>query len=104
MGLDTYAAKHEGTWTDEDKQAFLSRDIKLCGGMFSGNGQGSLRGKMYSKLVECTTGVSLYEEYIEPEIVKDMVWNIGLAIEDLTELKKFFEACAERNMGVGGWW
>ena len=68
MGLDTYAYNPKG---EIDKEKF-SHITHLVGGMFSGNGEGSFRGKVYDRLVEEVTGESLYQAEIEPEVVKEM--------------------------------
>lgn len=48
-------------------------EINLIGGMMSGNGaNGSFRGKCYSDMVEHITGISLYEDCIDPLTVKKM--------------------------------
>ena len=114
MGLDTYARKEVICECGEGKvkklppdaaTAFEGAGIKLCGGMLSSTGDGgSFRGKVYSKLVEAATGVSLYEEWIEPETVKEMSEAIHNAAIDLRELDKFFTICAEYELGLEGWW
>ena len=57
MGLDSFW-RHpiEGTPDLE-----FNPPLTLCGGMLSGNGQGSFRGKVYEDVIKSITGVSLYQ-------------------------------------------
>ncbi len=130
MGLDNYAARHpEGGLTEEDRQAFEEAGIDLCGGLESG-GIVSFRGKMYARLVEHVTGVSLYQEWIPPKVVRRMAKALNrYTAEELAEiwdevdplpdslgpdachsdretgdLQRFFAICAERGLGLIGWW
>ena len=120
MGLDTYASRspddlvlHTG-----DNQAFEEAQIELCGGIFSGEG-GSFRGKVYSTLILEITGVSLYQEWIPPETVKEMYRALaGCDPEsavtesdsldrnpgEIIELRKFFKVCADRGLGLINSW
>ena len=130
MGLDVYAARSpEVGLTEEDKLTFDEAGISLCGGLFSGD-PGSFRGKVYDTLLLDITCVNLYRPWIPPEIVRAMyaaLLNCGPAallesykeiyadldqdyrgdsLEDLTEkimeLRKFFQVCAERGLGLIG--
>lgn len=125
MGLDNYAARHpKGGLTKEDKQAFYDAGIDLCGSLESG-GTLSFRGKWYDPLVSHVTGVSLYQEWIPPETVKEMakalnrytaeelaeIWDQVVPLEDAfhsdnetANLQRFFAICAERGLGLIGWW
>lgn len=127
MGLDNYAARHpEGGLTEEDKQAFRDAGIDLCGGMHS-DGMISFRGKWYDPLVAHVTGVSLYQEWIPPETVREMsaalnrysarrlariwdkVWPMRWedshhSEREVADLQRFFAICAERGLGLIGWW
>jgi len=124
MGLDTYARRSpEEELTDEDARAFDEAGIELCGGVFSGCG-GSFRGKVYDDLILEITGCSLYQEWIPPEKVQEMYralegcqpeqvlreaeaegrfWHEHTTGEIL-ELRAFFRVCAERGLGLAGWW
>jgi hypothetical protein len=105
MGLDTYARDVNGNLPEDAAAEFARSGIKLCGGMFSSNGEGgSFRGKVYSSLVEAATGVSLYQESIDSETVEDMNHNIKLALQDLKELQKFFQVCVDYDLELKGWW
>jgi hypothetical protein len=70
MGLDNYWKK------SKEEAGTIEGDFKICCGVFSGSGNESFRGKVYHRLVEDITGVSLYGDpetcEIPSEIVKDM--------------------------------
>lgn len=116
MGLDTYATRNRAELTDEDIAAFGAADINLIGGLLSGNGNdGSFRGKVYSWLIEEITGETLYQEWIAPDVVAQMADALGnydvdssdLESEDaesLVNLCRFFRVCADRGLGLHGWW
>jgi hypothetical protein len=104
--------------TEEDEAAFEAAEPNLCGGMLSGC-RDSFRGKVYFDLVEAITGESLYERFIPPERVKAMYealrdcdpseigycdFRFGDPEEQIAELRTFFKVCAERNLGIVGWW
>jgi hypothetical protein len=121
VGLDTYAARTQrGSLTRADLEAFEEAEIELCGGIHSG-GWDSFRGKVYDPVVEHVTGVSLYADWIPPETVRRMarafercdpervareteqlVYQASPA--EIVGLRKFFEICAERGLGLVGWW
>jgi hypothetical protein len=122
MGLDNYPARdHQGTLLPEDKEAFREAGIRLCGGLFS-DGTTSFRGKVYNDLVEQVTGVSLYREWIPPETVREMAAALSLRspeelarilmgeghteehVREMKDLQRFFQICAERGLGLIGWW
>ena len=70
MGLDNYWMK------DKNVPGVIEGDFKVCGGMLSGNGNDSFRGKVYSRFVQDVTGVSLYGDVdtllIDSDTVKEM--------------------------------
>lgn len=120
MGLDVYASNtpDEIALTPEQAQAFEDADISLCGGIFSGSG-GSFRGKVYVDLVLEITGESLLQDWIPPETVREMyaallACDAKDAVEDgdlerntpqdVVELRRFFEVCADHGLGLIGWW
>ncbi len=130
MGLDTYAVTgiKDGGYDVVSPDGF--EGISLCGGMMSGQGDGSFRGKVYANVVEEITGVSLYQEYIDPATVAKMyeafkkflkmdcsktteqryidvmeeltMWE--LEVSDVVELTKFFKVCVDKGYGLHGWW
>lgn len=121
MGLDTYAAPSPGGELDEDdKSAFVTAQVQLCGGFHSGDG-GSFRGKVYADVVERVTGVSLYQEWIPPETVRAMAAcftrsdpdslaremtdeSNAVTANEIRSLGNFFGVCADRGLGLVGWW
>jgi hypothetical protein len=54
MGLDNIWKKNK------DENGVIEGEFKICGGVFSGHGNYSFRGKVYERFVEDVTGVSLY--------------------------------------------
>ena len=70
MGLDNYWMK------SKEERGNIEGEFQICGGMFSGSGNNSFRGKVYHRLVEDITGVSLYGDRetneIPIETVKEM--------------------------------
>lgn len=123
MGLDVYAVRSpEIGLSEDDEQAFEEAGIDLCGGIYSG-GPGSFRGKVYDMLILDFTGVSLYQEWIAPETVREMAESLqrvdpGTFEKELAgnysrevysaysieNLRKFFDVCAKRGLGLTGSW
>jgi len=123
MGLDTYAARLRGGnvffLSDDDKNAFAKAGLNhLCYGIFSA-APWAFRGKVYNALVVEVTGVSLYQEYIQPCTVVEMAEKLGQldakrtadlsdrysrSVDEIRDLIKFFAICAERGLGLVGWW
>ena len=117
------AARTPNPWglTDDDVAAFNAAAPDLCGGMYSG-GDGSFRGKVYVELVRMVTGVSLNQEWIPPETVRFMADAFedtdpeqttarfeeerrygDCSPEDIRQLGAFFRVCADRGLGLVGW-
>ena len=127
MGLDNF-------WILPKKQKNdLTFDPPLClvGGMFSGFGQGSFRGKVYSDIIEAITGEGLYQETIPNRTIKKMAaslrdfradekffeyyhhWQIGEGNEaeayseflyEIDDLRRMFAAYAACGASLSGWW
>ena len=121
MGLETFASRSPDDieLSPEDSQAFLDPDIHLAGGIFSRGNVGSFRGKIYQVIIKEITGASLLQDWIPPETVREMsqaladcdpqaaidesdTWD--RTIVDILELRKFFQVCAARNLGLINWW
>ena len=125
MGLDTYASRSPGDieLTDQDRRAFEAAGVDLCGGIYSGN-DGSFRGEVYWSVVLEVTGVSLTNEWLAPEIVREMAEKLNAIapetlaetndslqveshgktnVEETASLQCFFALCANRNLGLIGW-
>ncbi len=124
MGLDSYASRSPNRLelTAEDQHAFAQSGIELCGGMWSGVGDASsFRGKVYVDVVDRVAGASLLEAWTPPEGLSD----IAAAFErcdparvarestgdrypvsevEVLALGRFFRLCAERGLGLIGWW
>lgn len=114
MGLDNFAARGpDEELTEEDMEAFGQADINLCGGVLSGPPD-SFRGKVYDDLIRDITRESLYQEWIPPERVKKMYQALmkcdpkevaeGDDKTAIINFRKFFKVCADRNLGLMGWW
>ena len=121
MGLDTYAERVQGALTREDRSVCEALDLKLCEWI----GDGSFHGKVHDEVASAVTGVSLYQEWIAPDEVLSLaraldahsaedlarLWD-GLGVpsgpthssQETTELKRFFRVCADRGLGLIGWW
>ena len=76
-------------------------------------------GKIYKILIQEITGVSLYQDWIPPETIREMSQALAdcdpqEAIEltdawerttyDVIELRKFFKVCADRGLGLINLW
>ena len=71
MGLDNFWMKNK------DEHGVIEGKFEICGGIFSGHGNDSFRGKVYNRFVEDVTGISLYgytpdTNEISNEVVRDM--------------------------------
>ena len=75
MGLDNFWKK------SKDEAGVIEGDFKVCGGMFSGSGNDSFRGKVYARLVEDITGVSLYGDPETFETQNDTVKQMADDLE-----------------------
>ena len=107
MGLDNYWMK------SKDEAGVIEGEFNICGGMFSDNGNDSFRGKVYHRLVEDITGISLYgytneSDEIPNEIVKDMaegleatewrdsyIQNYDIEEQEFKDLVKMFRLHAD---------
>jgi hypothetical protein len=116
MGLDSYAARApNGDLTAEDITAFEEADVQL------GQGTAGFRGKLYDELIYNVTGVSVYQGWLPPEVVRQMwvalercdpeevtkeieAYKESITPFDVAELRKFFRVCAEHNLGIRGSW
>jgi hypothetical protein len=98
MGLDTYAQREPDTeLPNEDRRAFEAAGIELCGGLMSGPPD-SFRGKVYAGLYEALVRC-------DPREFDDGHGHRFSDVEDaVTNLRKFFEVCVERGLGLFGWW
>ena len=102
MGLDNYWMKNK------EEAGHIDGDFKICGGMLSGNGNDSFRGKVYFRFIEDVCNENLYDEMIPNETVKQMAddleateWrdsyieNYDIEEEEFKDLVKMFRLHAD---------
>lgn len=132
MGLDNMAAIRNIVSSDDISTKYeyltMSRDAFeevpncLVGGMLSGHGQGpSIRGKVYAEFVRHITGVDLYQEIIDENVVQHMATRLqgfidvdpnegrlrrtwGMSRDEALALAKWFSVVAQHKGVVLGWW
>ena len=75
MGLDNYWMK------SKEEAGNIEGNFKVCGGIFSENGNDSFRGKVYHRFVEDVTGVSLYGDPDTGEIPNETVMKMADDLE-----------------------
>jgi hypothetical protein len=115
MGLDNYWKK------SKEEAGTIEGDFKICCGIFSGSGNESFRGKVYHRLVEDITGVSLYGDpetcEIPNETVKQMandleetewrdsyIQNYDIEEEEFKDLVKMFKLHADAGHYLVAWY
>lgn len=121
MGLDTF---FRFITAPGETAPTIDLTVKhLCGGMFSGENDGSsFRGKVYSDIVEEATGGkhTLYEELTSPEIVCNIADALAIYLsknpdrkefgeyerprEEIMELQQVFHAYGNASAVMVGWW
>lgn len=111
MGLDSF-------WRDENNESGnINGEFRICGGMLSDHGNSSFRGKVYEQLIISVTGVSLYQELIPAETVKQMAESLenkkwdslfgfthDIDEQEYNDLVKMFVEHAKENHHLVGWW
>lgn len=120
MGLDTIAYKEfiDGEHIDADNEWFSGTE-ELCRGVVSEN-LAWIRGKVYAKIVEDLSGISLYSESLSNEMVHKIASSIENYLEDplkrsdlfrgnintkeLRLLGKWFRVAADKGCYLHGWW
>lgn len=105
MGLDSYWVKNGKPCPLESHPTF-NPPLRLCGGLMSGNGMESFRGKVYNDQVEAATGVSLYQELIPNYVVKEMADKLDVChfYDEMQDLKRMFRTYADAGFDLAGWW
>jgi len=116
MGLDNLWMK------SKDERGVVEGEFKICGGIFSGNGNDSFRGKVYNQFVEDVTGISLYgytpdTNEIPNETVKQMAddleateWrdsyieNYDIEEEEFKDLVRMFRLHADAGHYLLAWY
>jgi len=128
MGLDTYAVKKgqgEDKYIRLDDSLFEDIKYPLCGGMFSGQGNGSsFRGKVYDSFIKTISGVSLYQELMSSEDIEEIIRSLKIVLceninkniefiksadydistDEVYSLLKWFSVVHKNNGNVMGWW
>ena len=102
MGMDNYWMKNK------EELGEVEGEFKICGGMLSGNGNDSFRGKVYFRFIEDVCNENLYDEMIPNETVKQMAddleateWrdsqieNYDIEEEEFKDLVKMFRLHAD---------
>ena len=113
MGLDNI-------WIDEsNNHAYIDKPFNVCGGMCSGNGESSFRGKVYYDYVKDITGVSLYDDIIDNDRVMEMANDLRVSLdqfnddladtyrinrEDVENLVWMFEEHGNAGHRLVSWW
>ena len=116
MGLDNIWMK------SKDEHGVIEGEFKVCGGIFSGNGNDSFRGKVYNRFVEDVTGISLYgyppdTNEISNEVVRDMAegleateWrdsyieNYDIEEQEFKDLVRMFRLHADAGHYLIAWY
>ena len=75
MGLDNYWVKNK------EEAGVIEGEFKVCGGVFSDNGNDSFRGKVYYRFVEDVTNESLYGDPETGEIPNEAVKKMAADLE-----------------------
>jgi hypothetical protein len=75
MGLDNYWMKNK------EELGEVEGEFKICGGMLSGHGNDSFRGKVYHRFIEDVTNVSLYGDRETGEIPNETVKQMADDLE-----------------------
>lgn len=124
MGLDCFWMKKIVDESGEEikQRAKIEAEICLAGGLYSGFGNDSFRGKVYNGIVEKASNVSLYQEWIENETVlniaeslekfdlsnynpeDDCSYGFDISETEFQDLKKMFRLHADAGHGLYGWW
>ena len=107
MGLDNYWMKAK------EELGHIEGNFSICGGMMSGSGNDSFRGKVYHRFVEDITGISLYgytneTNVISNEIISEMadgleatewrdsyIQNYDIEEQEFKDLVKMFRLHAD---------
>ena len=85
MGLDNYWMK------SKEEAGNIEGNFKVCGGIFSENGNDSFRGKVYHRFVEDVTGVSLYGDPDTGEIPNETVMKMADDLEATVWQESYIE-------------
>ena len=111
MGLDNYWKSRNG------RMGKIEKNFLVWGGMLSGNGEASFRGKVYADIVEEATGISLYDAHISNKTVRVMADKLDafdfsnvsynpydLTVKDFESFKEMFRCHAEAGHSLKSWY
>ena len=112
MGLDNYWKQ------DKDTNGIVEGEFQVCGGICSGNGNDSFRGKVYNSIVEEITGISLYQDTISAEdvammneIIQETTYegakacaSYDLRKEEWESFQKMWDAHTKAHHYLISWW
>jgi hypothetical protein len=117
MGLDSIWINNGGSDNNNGTCPDFVPPLSLCGGILSGNGADSFRGKVYSCLISEVTGESLYQEEIPSDKIKGMaeklnsasyneLWinEFGVKYSEFIDLQRMFKKYSEAGFSLYGWW
>lgn len=124
MGLDCFWMKKAVNDNGEEVKvdANIDEEIQVCGGLFSGQGNSSFRGKVYDGIVEKASDISLYQEWIDnKDVIKiadsleqfslsdydsiiDSSYGFQISEDEFLNLKKMFRLHADAGHCLHGWW
>lgn len=113
MGLDSFWKMPEETKDNHPKHPEFNPPLQLCGGMLSGSGQSSFRGKVYAGLIHSVTGVDIYQETISNDTIKKMAEKLDkedfdfiheFSDEECNDMVRMFRAYADAGATLHGWW
>ena len=111
MGLDNYWMKNK------EEAGVIEGEFKVCGGVFSENGNDSFRGKVYCRFIEDVTNENLYQAMIPNETVTKMAddleateWrdsyieNYDIIQEEFKDLVRMFRLHADAGHHLVSSW
>jgi hypothetical protein len=115
MGLDNYWKK------SKEEAGTIEGDFKICCGIFSGSGNESFRGKVYARLVEDITGVSLYgdpetceishetvkqmaDDLEKTEFIPEYITHYDIEQDEFKDLVKMFRLHADAGHYLVAWY
>jgi hypothetical protein len=117
MGLDSFWVVSKKKSPAKPKDVKFDPELHLCGGMFSGHGSGSFRGKVYDAIIEEVTGVTLYQKMIPHKTVQAMAlmlyntpykkeWGVHYEIDkrEYNDIVRMFTGYADAGASLEGWW
>lgn len=114
MGLDCFWEMPEGK-----EHPNFEPPLKLCGGMFSGHGSESFRGKVYAEFIEKISGINLYKDLnneqvreiaevleIKEVVRKNMIylWEGDQNSKVVNDLRRMFREYADAGATLRSWW